>query len=162
MPTQELRSRMDLPSRFLEAVLQQGAGDKTLRVAEKYVALATHRVAFDAATQTKVSALLEQFARAPYNPPSTTDAESAVGAEALNTLVEQGTLERIAPNVLLSAAAMETMQAWVMETLGNQPEITAAQVRDRFGTSRKYAIAFLEYLDAKRVTRRVGDARVLR
>jgi hypothetical protein len=31
-----------------------------------------------------------------------------------------------------------------------------------FGTSRKYAQAFLERLDALRITRRVGDERVLR
>jgi selenocysteine-specific elongation factor len=31
-----------------------------------------------------------------------------------------------------------------------------------FGTSRKYAQALLEHLDDRRVTRRVGDARVLR
>ena len=37
-----------------------------------------------------------------------------------------------------------------------------AQVRDLFDTSRKYALALLEYLDTARVTRRVGDARVLR
>jgi selenocysteine-specific elongation factor len=30
-----------------------------------------------------------------------------------------------------------------------------------FNTSRKYAIAFLEHLDEARVTRRVGDERVL-
>jgi selenocysteine-specific elongation factor len=31
-----------------------------------------------------------------------------------------------------------------------------------FGTSRKYALALMEHLDAKRITRRVGDERVLR
>jgi hypothetical protein len=31
-----------------------------------------------------------------------------------------------------------------------------------FGTSRRYAQAFLEHLDARHVTRRVGDTRVLR
>jgi selenocysteine-specific elongation factor len=35
-------------------------------------------------------------------------------------------------------------------------------VRDQFNTSRKYAVGLLEYLDEKRVTKRVGDARVLR
>jgi selenocysteine-specific elongation factor len=37
-----------------------------------------------------------------------------------------------------------------------------AQVRDMFGTSRKYALALMEHLDDRRVTRRVGDERVLR
>ena len=40
--------------------------------------------------------------------------------------------------------------------------MTLAQVRDMFGTSRKYAQALLEHLDNERVTRRVGDERVLR
>jgi selenocysteine-specific elongation factor len=35
------------------------------------------------------------------------------------------------------------------------------QLRDRFGSSRKYALAFLEQLDERKVTRRVGEGRVL-
>jgi len=35
-------------------------------------------------------------------------------------------------------------------------------VRDTLKTSRKYALALLEYTDEQRVTKRVGDARVLR
>jgi selenocysteine-specific elongation factor len=40
--------------------------------------------------------------------------------------------------------------------------ITLAQARDLLGTSRRHAQAFLEHLDRLRVTRRVGEARVLR
>ena len=36
------------------------------------------------------------------------------------------------------------------------------EVRDRFDTSRKYAQALLEEMDARRITRREGDARMLR
>jgi len=43
-----------------------------------------------------------------------------------------------------------------------QGEITAAQVRDHFQTSRKYVLALLEYLDAQGITERVGDARRLK
>jgi selenocysteine-specific elongation factor len=35
-------------------------------------------------------------------------------------------------------------------------------VRDAFNTSRKYALALLEYTDEQRLTKRVGDERVLR
>ncbi|MBI4198479.1 MAG: SelB C-terminal domain-containing protein [Chloroflexi bacterium] len=41
-------------------------------------------------------------------------------------------------------------------------KITVAQVRDMFGTSRKYALALMEHLDQRRITRRTGDERVLR
>jgi selenocysteine-specific elongation factor len=136
--------------------------ENDLRVTEKTIALSSHRVEFDDAGQRQVNALLAQFALTPFNPPSQTDAEAQVGADVLNALLEQGALERIAPNVIFAPAALAQMQDWVTSQLQSGGEITAAQVRDHFDTSRKYAIALLEYLDAKHITRRVGDARVLR
>ena len=50
----------------------------------------------------------------------------------------------------------------ITEYISKNDEITVADVRDMFGASRKYAIPLMDYLDHKRVTRRVGDARVLR
>jgi selenocysteine-specific elongation factor len=40
-------------------------------------------------------------------------------------------------------------------------EISLAGLRDRLGTTRKFAQAWLEYADAAGVTRRLGDVRVL-
>jgi selenocysteine-specific elongation factor len=37
-----------------------------------------------------------------------------------------------------------------------------ATLRDRMGASRRPVLALLEHLDAQRITRRVGDQRVLR
>jgi selenocysteine-specific elongation factor len=39
--------------------------------------------------------------------------------------------------------------------------LTVAGLRDLFGTSRRYALPLLGYLDEQKVTRRVGDERVL-
>ncbi|MDR2599424.1 MAG: selenocysteine-specific translation elongation factor [Oscillospiraceae bacterium] len=39
--------------------------------------------------------------------------------------------------------------------------LTLAECRDMLGTSRKFALAFLEHLDGKRITKLVGDTRVL-
>ena len=41
-------------------------------------------------------------------------------------------------------------------------QLTIAALRDRLGISRRYAQALLEAMDGAGVTRRVGDARVLR
>ena len=40
-------------------------------------------------------------------------------------------------------------------------QITLAEVRDLLGTSRKYAVVILETLDREKVTKKIGDARVL-
>ena len=50
----------------------------------------------------------------------------------------------------------------VKEIVGINGSVTVAQLRDRMGASRRPVLALLEYLDALRVTRRVGDARLLR
>jgi selenocysteine-specific elongation factor len=50
----------------------------------------------------------------------------------------------------------------VKEIAASQGSVTVAELRDRMGASRRPVLALLEYLDAQRVTRRVGDARVLR
>jgi len=46
--------------------------------------------------------------------------------------------------------------------LQDQQTVNVATVRDIFQTSRKYALALLEYTDEQRITKRVGDERVLR
>jgi len=49
----------------------------------------------------------------------------------------------------------------IVARIGEQGKITLAEVRDLFGTTRKYTQALLEYLDQARVTARQGDERVL-
>jgi selenocysteine-specific elongation factor len=44
---------------------------------------------------------------------------------------------------------------------GPGARIDVATFKERFGVSRKFAIPLLEYLDRERVTRRMGDARVI-
>ena len=46
--------------------------------------------------------------------------------------------------------------------LSERDEITPAMFRDRFNTTRKYAIPLLEYLDREGVTVRTGDVRRLK
>ena len=47
------------------------------------------------------------------------------------------------------------------EAFAASEQLTVSQLRDRLGTSRKYVLAFLEHLDARAVTRRIGEARIL-
>ena len=44
---------------------------------------------------------------------------------------------------------------------GGAARIDVATFKERFGVTRKFAIPLLEYLDRERVTRRMGDTRVV-
>jgi selenocysteine-specific elongation factor len=47
------------------------------------------------------------------------------------------------------------------EQKARSPKIDVGQFKDLIGVTRKYAIPLLEYLDRERVTRRVGDERII-
>jgi len=49
----------------------------------------------------------------------------------------------------------------VKDYIQSNGKITLAEVRDIFKTSRKYAQAFIEHMDSQKITRRIGDDRVL-
>ncbi len=71
-------------------------------------------------------------------------------------LEEQGRLVRVGDGSAISPAAYEQARAALFDG------ITLAQLRDALGVGRKTAQLYLERFDADGVTRRVGDARVLR
>ena len=59
--------------------------------------------------------------------------------------------------------ALAAVRARVEAVIAAEGAITMARLRDELGTSRKYAQALLEHLDAARVTLRLpDDRRVLR
>jgi len=64
--------------------------------------------------------------------------------------------------VVFLAETYQEMVDRVVRFIKENGSITVAQVRDMFNASRKYALALMEHLDQRKVTRRVGDERVLR
>ena len=54
-----------------------------------------------------------------------------------------------------------SVHCYISPHLKSFEEISVGEVRDMFNTSRKYALALMEYLDAQQITKRIGDKRVL-
>jgi selenocysteine-specific elongation factor len=94
----------------------------------------------------------------PYSPPG----DITLEPDLLNLLIEQQQAVKVSDGVVFSAAAYEEMVNKVTAYARTKGKVTLAEVRDMFGTSRKYAQALLEYMDEKKITRRVGDERILR
>lgn len=161
MPREELKSRLHLPARAFNEAVTRAATEGVLKETESVLFLAEHRVVLNAEQQRRVAELLDAFQRNPHSPPSLADSEASVGAEVLASLIEQGKLVKVSDTVLFSAEAHQEMTQAIVNYLQREGRITLAQVRDMFKTSRKYAQALLEHLDDKRITRRVGDERVL-
>jgi selenocysteine-specific elongation factor len=75
----------------------------------------------------------------------------------LDRLVGRGDAVRIAPDVYYAAEPLERLRSQALELARARGEITLPELRDALGTSRKYAQALLEHLDATKATVRHGD-----
>jgi selenocysteine-specific elongation factor len=167
MGREELKSRwqgkrQNWTLRQFNDLLGQAAAEGRIVDEGAAVRLADHQAQPAAKDQAAVDRLLAQFAAQPYTPPSVADSVAVVGEDLFQWLVDSGRLVRVSDDVAFAAAAYNAMLQAILEHLRREGAITVAQVRDQFGASRKYALALMEHLDARHVTRRVGDARVLR
>jgi len=69
---------------------------------------------------------------------------------------------KVADGIVFSSEIFDEMLSGLRDYISQNDEITVGDFRDLYQTSRKYALAVLDYLDQQQITRRVGDARVLR
>ncbi len=82
-------------------------------------------------------------------------------AKAFDTLLAKGTLVKV-NDELYRGTQMAQIHARVETFLRTNRQMTMAQFRDLIGTSRKYAVPLLEWFDARGITVRSGDYRMLR
>ena len=167
MPREELRSRLqdrlsNLGGRLYNQIVARAGHQGAIAENATSIWSSDHTVQFGPEQQRRVDALLERFRRAPYTTPSVAECAAQLGDDLFSALIEGGTLTRLGDEVVFLSETVEEMEQAVVSRIRDQGGITIAQVRDAFGASRKYALALMEHLDEKHVTRRVGDERVLR
>jgi selenocysteine-specific elongation factor len=156
MPKAEFATRLKLGD-FINLALINLVKQGALVEEGTHLRLPAHSVKLTATQQAKMDAFLKSLAASPYAPPSDLIPEP----DLLNILLGQGKVVKVSDNIVFSAAAYNEMKSKIAARLKANGKITLGEVRDMFGSSRKYIQALLEYLDKEKVTRRVGDDRVL-
>jgi selenocysteine-specific elongation factor len=162
MHREALKSRLKLETRLFNQAVARAASEGALIESETSIRLPEHSIRFSPDQQQAINRLLLEFEDAPYTTPSYKDSVAAVGEDVVLALVETGQLVRLSPDVLLFSETYDQLVGWVRGYIAQQGSVNVAQVRDAFNTSRKYALALLEYLDDQRITKRTGDERVVR
>jgi len=76
-------------------------------------------------------------------------------------LLREKVLMKISDDLVFHQSALTDLRQRIKALKTTTPKIDVARFKDLTGVSRKYAIPLLEYLDRERVTRRVGDERVI-
>ena len=168
-PKEEVRGKAgDINEKIFAAALKHLSESNEIVENGAILRLASHSVEIDE-TLGEVKTKLEKiFKIAHFQPPSVEDAFSHSDGKdnsnqnALQILIDQGTLLRLKDNIIYHKNALNEAENLLKEHLSLNNEISAAEFRDLLGITRKHAIPLLEYFDTARVTLRVGDKRVLR
>ena len=111
--------------------------------------------------------ILDMFEQTRFNSPRPEELPDRLGAHQdkidrlLKLLCDDGRLIRLAPNVILSYNAAREAQQIVLDTIKKSGSIDSADFKYAIESSRKYALAILDYLDTRRVTVRTGNLRRL-
>jgi selenocysteine-specific elongation factor len=137
-------------------------------VARDRLALAGHRISLSPEEARAQEALEQVYRVAALAPPDLKSAAAGAGLEATvadrigRLLVRQKSLVKL-DELLFHADALAALKADVkgLKSGSGPAKVDVAGFKERYGISRKYAIPLLEYLDRERVTRRVGDSRIV-
>ncbi|MCH7607799.1 MAG: selenocysteine-specific translation elongation factor [Chloroflexi bacterium] len=156
MTREELRSRLGLKGAVAQLVLSELSSGGAVVDESGTLRLPGHEVGVSAEQQRRMDDYVAALAAEPFpaqQPPIT--------PELLALLVDQRRVVRATDGIAFDAPTYDALAKRITEHLREHGKVTVAEVRDMFGTSRKYALAVLEHLDEEHVTRRVGDERVL-
>jgi selenocysteine-specific elongation factor len=166
LPREEARERVFGRSspHIFDHVLATLASRRQIVVRDR-LALTGHRVCLsgeDSRTRDEIERIFKEAGLAP--PDAATlqtliNASAAVVDRISGLLVRQKTLVKL-DALLFHAEALAKLKADV-RSLKTNARVDVPAFKERYGISRKYAIPLLEYLDRERITRRVGDGRVV-
>jgi len=164
MPKEEVRALLNSDPRlfnFLLASLRDVIVDKDLLRLKEFI------VALSGAAEAHKDKILDLLTKGDFQPPTKTEMSEALKmdqkqiTDILNILAKERSVVRVNESIYLSTTAYDKMLTALKSFFAKKPELTVAEFRDLLNTSRKFALPFLEHLDAAKITLRIGDSRKL-
>lgn len=162
MPREEFRTVLGLSQILFDQVVDKLV-EQTLVIQKGSLVWAIeHQVVLSPQDQFKATPLLAEFNTNPFSPPDVNQLKVQLGPDLLEGLLSSQKLVAVSDQVVFTPETLTQMREWVRETIATTSELSLAEFRDHFNTSRKYATAVLEYFDQIGFTYRKGDVRGLR
>ncbi len=169
IPKQDLRAKAKIPRAELFAVvLEDLTKAGTVSIEGDLVRRAGRGIALSPEESRAKELIEREFERAGLKAPGIVEVleklpvEAARARKILQILLREGVLVKIAEDLVLhrtAAGSLRELVAGYRQQRGDRFNVAA--FKELTGVTRKYAIPMLEYLDRERVTRRVGDVRVI-
>ncbi|HKW76464.1 MAG TPA: selenocysteine-specific translation elongation factor, partial [Terriglobales bacterium] len=164
---EELRARLKLKAEVMEAMLGQLARDKKIEVKGELVRMAGRGVELKDDEARAKEQIEHAFAAAGLKVPLVKDVLAALpidrarAQKLVTLLLRDRALVKLGDELVFHHSALNQLRELMAKQKTASPKIDVGKFKELTGVSRKYAIPLLEYLDRERVTRRVGDERII-
>lgn len=167
MSKEELRDRAGLGTEVFYGVLGKLLEQKKTQVEGDLVRLPGRGVVMKDEEAESKKIIEQAFATAGLKVPSLREVLAGLRVDRVRAqkivtlLLRDKVLIKISEELIFHQSALADLRQKLAALKSSTPKIDVARFKDLAGVSRKYAIPLLEYLDRERVTRRVGDERVI-
>ena len=156
MPRPQLQSRLNIKLNLLDALIEN---DDRLALESSFVRLREHAISFSPEQRENAAKVMRALLADPYSPPGIAELNDIAGEDVVRALGDLRRMVRVNEGIAFAADSYDRLVGEIRQHIGETGEIDAKTLRDKFATSRKYAIAVLEHLDSLGITQRVGDVR---
>ncbi|MBE3592995.1 MAG: selenocysteine-specific translation elongation factor [Thermoanaerobacter sp.] len=161
---EELRNKLfgDIKSKLCDFIFELMEKEEIIKIKNQLVALKDFKVVLNEEQEKLKERIIKIYRDSKFEPPKLSELEGYPEIiPMVEYLVSIGELVKLDEEIFLSKDNYEEAQNVLINYLKENKEITLAVYRDLLNTSRKYAMAILEYFDFIKLTKRIGDVRVL-
>jgi selenocysteine-specific elongation factor len=169
VPVEEFRRRLfgNVKGQFIDEILMKMQEDKEIKINNNYISAYGFAIEFTVEQKQISEKIISLLEKGGYSTPGRDEIAQILGfnyndiEEVLGALVEAGDIRKLKDDVLILNKYYEKAVNIVVDHIMKEGSISLSTLRDMLNTSRKYAMALLEEMDREKITRRVGDHRVL-
>jgi len=166
---EELRKRIydDLPLEVFRYCLDGLVEKKRISFLEDAVSIHGRMVQLSAEGQKVRERIEDLFQKAGYQPPSISDLHSSIEASQEEIrriffwMIKEKILIKLTEELAYHRSTLEGMEKQMKGKFTPGTRFGVAEFKDLFDLTRKHAIPLLEYFDRAKVTRRLGNERIL-
>jgi selenocysteine-specific elongation factor len=163
----ELQDTVRTRAEVFSAALDSLAQERKLEIAGEIVRLPGRGVVLQGEEAESKEIIESAFATAGLKVPALKDVLAGLKVDKVRAqkivtlLLRDKLLVKVSDDLVFHQSALQALRRTLEEQKAKSARINVAAFKDLTGVSRKYAIPLLEYLDRERVTRRVGDERII-
>jgi len=169
MPKEELKTKImgNIGQKISDSLFDYLQTERIIKLLGKSISLWDFKVTLTKEQEEIKDLIMNEYNSMKYNPPRYDEIRTKLKyseksiTQVYDMLIDSGELIRIDQDIVFSKPAYEDSVEILKSYCEINKSIQLGEFRDLLETSRKYAIALLDYFDQQKITKRIEDKRIL-